>query len=384
MIRFPCACGRQLQASDTDAGRAAVCPLCGRQHVVPREAVAEAAGGPLPGSRRPAGAWRAPSAGRSDLPGARLLAELAEPPTSGAAMASFVLGLLSLVFNVFTGIPAVMLGAVALVRTRGDRPRFKGAGLAGWGMTTGLIGIFIVTPLVVGLTRAVTTRVWGAASLHLPAGLDDVPVELPDRERADREASMDNLGILGDGMLNYEAQNHRFPPAAFSQPAGKPLLSWRVAILPYLNDPEAAELYREFKLDEPWNGPHNFKLLERMPAILELPGRPAPRGHTYYQVLTGPRTAFESPRGQRVEDFTDPPEDTFLIVEAAIAVPWTKPDDLRFHPNGLLPPFGRHYGGGFHAAFADGSVDYIEPDTDTEWLRAMVTRNGGERMLPPP
>lgn len=383
MIRFSCTCGRQLQAREDDVGRTSVCPLCGRQHVVPAASVFAASGDSWPGARPPAGAWKAPAAGRSDFRDARLLADLAEPPTSHAAMASFVLGLLSLVFNVFTGTPAVILGSVALLRTRGDRPRYKGADLAGWGITTGLIGIFIITPLAVSLFRTVTTTVWGAASVQLPDVLEDAPLELPDRERADREASMDNLEDLANAMLNYEAQNHRFPPAALSQPPGRPLLSWRVAILPYLNDPEAAELYREFKLDEPWNGPHNFKLLERMPAILELPGRPALRGQTYYQVLTGPRTAFEDPRGQRAQDFSDPLEDTLLIVEAAAPVPWTKPDDLRFHPNAPLPAVGRHYGGGFHAAFADGSVDYIDAQTDVEWLKAMVTRNGGERVLPP-
>src|SRR5262249_53014123 len=152
--------------------------------------------------------------------------------------------------------------------------------------------------------------------------------EIEDPEVVNREASLDNLEELAEALRNYARQNGRLPPAALTDPAGKPLLNWRVAILPYLNDAAAADLYRQFKLDEPWDGPNNKKLLARMPDYFALPGRPQPQGHTCYQVLTGPQTAFENPHGQPVEDFTDPLEDTFLVVEADAAVPWTKPDDL--------------------------------------------------------
>jgi hypothetical protein len=377
MIRFSCACGRQLQARDEDVGRDAVCPICGRQQVVPRQSVLRGAREVPLDARRPAGPRRASGEARADLP------ELAEPPTCGTARTSFVLGLSSLVFNLFTGIPAVLLGLVALVRIRRGRPPLRGTGLAGWGIATGLIGTFVLAPLVLGFTWAVWTGTVDDMGIIDALGLPQFGPGVEDPEVANREASLDNLEDLAEALRSHMRQHNHLPPAALTDPAGKPLLSWRVAILPYLNDPDAAELYREFKLDEPWDGPNNKKLLARMPDYFALPGRDAPPGYTHYQVVVGPGSAFEDPRGQRSEDFTDPLEDTFLVVEAATAVPWTKPEDLSWTPNGPLPAFGRHYDGGFHAAFANGSADYIPPGTTARTLRGMITRNGGEDVLWP-
>jgi hypothetical protein len=327
-------------------------------------------------SRRPAGARRASWQDGSDLP------RIPESPTSGAARTSFVLGLSSLVFNLFTGIPAVLLGIIALIRIRRSWPPLRGAHLAGWGIATGLTGIFIVTPLLIGFTSAVLTEIDDLAMSN-SLGLQQLGQGVEDPEVANREASLDSLQELAQGLRSYARQHGHLPPAALTDLAGKPLLSWRVAVLPYLNDPDATELYREFKLDEPWDGPSNKKLLLRMPEFFALPGRITPPGFTYYKVLTGSQTAFENPRGQPIEDFTDPLEDTFLVVEAATAVPWTKPGDLDWVPNGPLPPFGMHYDGGFHAAFADGSVDFVPPGTNAETLRGLITRNGGEDVQRP-
>jgi hypothetical protein len=291
------------------------------------------------------------------------------------------LGLSSLVLSLFTGIPAVILGLVALRRIRRGWPPLRGASLAGWGIVTGLIGMCLLTPLVIGFTQTMGSRIQEVASLASP-GLKPLARAI-DEDEANREASLDNLEELAGAMWEYLRRNGQFPPAALADPVGRPLLSWRVAILPYLNDPEAAELYRAFKLEEPWDGPNNRPLLQCMPERFALPRREAPRGHTYYQVLTGPQTAFEAPRGQPIEDFTDALEETLLIVEAAQAVPWTKPDDLPVTPNGPLPHFGGHYNGGFHAAFADGSVDYLSAGTDARTLWALITRAGGEQIPRP-
>jgi hypothetical protein len=382
MIRFPCTCGRQLQARDGDAGRDAVCPVCGRPQVVPVETVLVQTGKASANARRSADAWKASPAGRSGLPDARRSSSPADLPTSSAARRSFVLGLSSLVFNLFTGIPAVVLGLLALARIRRSWPPLGGARLAGWGIVLGLLGIFVVTPLMIGFTWTVLTTVPEDAEPG-PSSLPPRGPAIDDAEEANREASLDNLENLAGALWDYQRQHQHFPPAAFSEPAGKPLLSWRVALLPYLNNPEAAELYREFKLHESWDGPHNQRLLPRMPKVFALPGRAAPAGRTYYRVVTGPHTAFEDPRGQRVEDFTDALEDTLFIVEATAAVPWTQPDELSWTPNGPLPRFGTHYNGGFHAAFGDGSAGFVPPWIDSRTLRGMITRNGGEHVQRP-
>src|SRR5262249_39005449 len=75
-----------------------------------------------------------------------------------------------------------------------------------------------------------------------------------------------NLRQLGLAIRQYHEQHGNLPPAAISDPGGKPLLSWRVAILPYLGK-DGAELYKKFRLTEAWDSPHNKKLLEKMPGI---------------------------------------------------------------------------------------------------------------------
>jgi hypothetical protein len=175
-------------------------------------------------------------------------------------------------------------------------------------------------------------------------------------------------------MFNYEVSKKTLPPAAVRGPDGKPLLSWRVLMLPYI---EQDELFREFKLDEPWDSPHNIKLLERMPPTY-LPFRDAPvaPGHTYYQVIVGPGTLFERPEGVNSRDLPRQ-SGMFLIVEAGRAVPWTKPDDLTYVPGGPLPELGGIFRDGrFRAAFADGRVQDIQL-TETEEIRAAITGSGG-------
>ena len=85
---------------------------------------------------------------------------------------------------------------------------------------------------------------------------------------------MNNEKQIALAMHNYHAANDHLPPAAIKDKAGKPLLSWRVAILPYL---EQAALYNKFHLDEPWDSPHNKALIASMPAVYACP-EPADRG----------------------------------------------------------------------------------------------------------
>jgi prepilin-type processing-associated H-X9-DG protein len=63
-------------------------------------------------------------------------------------------------------------------------------------------------------------------------------------------------------------------------------------------------------------------------------------------------------------------------VEAAEAVPWTKPEDLPYAPGGPLPKVGGLVGSGFHALFADGSVRWIEAGQEESALRTLVPLKG--------
>src|SRR5262249_19066762 len=124
--------------------------------------------------------------------------------------------------------------------------------------------------------------------------------------------------------------NNSLPPAeAFRTKDGKPGLSWRVALLPYL---EQEDLYKQFNLDEPWDSPNNLRLLDRMPDVYRPPGQDKRFNLTHFQVFVGPRTPFERNVRIKLTDqangFPDGTSNTILVTVAKDPVPWTKPDDL--------------------------------------------------------
>jgi serine/threonine protein kinase len=204
---------------------------------------------------------------------------------------------------------------------------------------------------------------------------------------SDRVRSPNNIKQIAVAMSNYHDVNKGLPRAALTagpRGTGKPLLSWRVALLPYV---EQWELHKEFKLDEPWDSDHNKKLIARMPAVYKTPGIPtAEPGLTHYRVFVGPGTAFEPipdrEHGIGVSDITDGTSNTLLLAEAAEPVIWTKPDDLPFAPDRPLAKLGV-YNFGINMAFCDGTLGTLAPAVSEAELRALITRNGGESISAP-
>jgi hypothetical protein len=200
---------------------------------------------------------------------------------------------------------------------------------------------------------------------------------VPLREAARRNRSANNLKQIGLAMHLYHDVIGTFPSASSYDKDGKPLLSWRVHLLPYLGEDA---LYREFRLDEPWDSDHNKKLLAKIPAPYVLPdSKPSMPGGTFFQVFVGKGAAFEGKRGNGLRAFTDGTSNTILAVEAAKDVPWTKPEDLPFDLDAkMLPKLGGHFEGGFNALFADSSVRFLTDTLKPETLKSFITRNGGE------
>jgi hypothetical protein len=201
-----------------------------------------------------------------------------------------------------------------------------------------------------------------------------------DNEAEQHRRSVNNLKQLALGMHRYHDKHKEFPTATYDDKDGKPLLSWRLALLPYLGH---QDLYEQFKLEEPWDSAHNKKLLARIPDVFA-PVRNAPKekGMTYYQVFTGKGAAFDGKQGLGIAQFFDGTSNTILIIEAKDAVPWTKPADLPFDVKKPLPKLGGLFKDGFHAALADGSVRYIDRSITENTLRSAITRNGGEVLGP--
>ncbi len=202
------------------------------------------------------------------------------------------------------------------------------------------------------------------------------------REAASRTQGANNLKQIGLAMHNYHDTYNKMATDIYDK-NGKPLLSWRVQILPYI---EQDQLYRQFKLDEPWDSEHNKKLIDKMPQIYIVPSaRPQPRGRTYYQGFTcakgtSPRSFFiDDPKARTsFNNITDGTSNSLMIVEAAEAVEWTKPADMVYDPKKDLPKLGGHSVGGFNALLGDGSVRFIRDTIDKTVLKALITIDGGE------
>jgi len=211
---------------------------------------------------------------------------------------------------------------------------------------------------------------WGySAALLLPA-VQKV------RLAAGRAQSQNNLKQMALAMHNYHDVYGAFPAAAICDKNGKPLLSWRVAILPFI---EQDNLYRQFKLDEPWDSEHNKKLASVVVKVYQIPGVSNPADtKTHYRVFQGKGALFDLKKGPRIADITDGTSNTIMIVEANEAVEWTKPEELEFDPDKPLPKLGKQSPDGFQAAFADGSVRFIQMKIKEKTLKALITRSGGE------
>jgi len=205
-----------------------------------------------------------------------------------------------------------------------------------------------------------------------------LPAVQSGREAARRNQCINNLKQIALAMHNYHSANNALPRAAIIDDKGKPLLSWRVAILPFIGQ---QQLYNKFKLDEAWDSQHNKALLKEMPPTYLCPNRTKVEPFTTtYQVLVGKGALFEKDQDIGFADVTDGTSNTLMVVEAREAVPWPKPGDLAFDPQAAasLVGAGSSHPGGFNASFADGSVRFIGKAVNLNVFRSLITRNGGE------
>lgn len=174
------------------------------------------------------------------------------------------------------------------------------------------------------------------------------PPTLNERTKANQQNLIqENLKKVGRAFHNFHATHNKLPGSA-NQSAGLPPgatgkkiypFSWRVALLPYLDE---VELYQQYRFDEPWDSDHNLTLLAKMPKVFSSPRmlsdqdgqsiRDArPVGETHLQGFVGESTALGNGEGESFRTFTDGTSPTLLIVESHASVPWTKPQDLVFN-----------------------------------------------------
>ncbi len=204
-----------------------------------------------------------------------------------------------------------------------------------------------------------------------------LPAVQGSREARRRSQCANNLKQIALAMHNYHDVNKTFPPAYTVDKNGKPLLSWRVLILPYM---EQQALYQQFHLDEPWDSEHNKKLAQVMVPTYHCPSTPLVPGKTTYLTVRHKDAIFAGDEAIGFAGIRDGSSNTILVVEAGFqaAVPWTKPDDFVPDPNFPTRGLGGYHPGGFNVAMADGSVRFISQRIDPKTLWALFTRAGGE------
>jgi len=193
--------------------------------------------------------------------------------------------------------------------------------------------------------------------------------------------------------MNYADANDGALPAAYTvDKDGKPLHSWRVAILPYL---EESELYEQIRLDEPWDSEWNSQFHDQMPAIFACPTSvvarqtdaktPRTLKETTYSVVVGDETAFPGAgKGRKWEEITDGPSNTLAVVERKTPVCWMNPTaELTLET--LAAEVGSEHTGmgakrepGFNAATLDGAVRFVVTSTDAATLNAWATAAAGD------
>ena len=172
----------------------------------------------------------------------------------------------------------------------------------------------------------------------------------PARERAMRGQCTNNGKQIMLALHVYHMQHNSFPPAYNHGKDGKPLLSWRVLILPFLDQ---KALYEQFHLDEPWDSPHNRTLIARMPDVFKCPAGDdalASAGKTRYLAPRGESTVLRGAEPVDIRDITDGTSNTIMAIDAGDehAVVWTKPDDWQFDPEPGIESIFQSHAPGHH------------------------------------
>jgi prepilin-type processing-associated H-X9-DG protein len=208
----------------------------------------------------------------------------------------------------------------------------------------------------------------GAPRSPVFAGVAEAPM---------RPTSRSRLQQIGLALHSYHDSNNALPTGLVDK-TGKIGLSWRVAILPHV---EQDILYKQFKLDEPWDSPHNKALIDKMPQVYA-PGNQNTNGYTFLRGFSGPNTwlppqSGPRPQGIKLTSIVDGASNTILVAEAYDPVIWTKPDELEFAPN-KVPAIGGVFSSGVNVLLADGSVRFLRKGFDPKMLAKLIQINDGQ------
>jgi len=194
-----------------------------------------------------------------------------------------------------------------------------------------------------------------------------------------------NLKQIGLALLNYRDAYGAFPPASVVGSDGKSRHSWRVLLLPFL---EQQALYARYRFDEPWDGPNNSKLHDAQMMCYRCASSNCPKKQTNYFAVVGPETIWDSSHDVTSSQITDGEANTIAVIEMKNCdTHWMAPDDVSLESL-LSAPTGKgekglvrsFHPGGAQVVFADGHVQFLSSSIDAATLRGLLTKSGGERL----
>jgi hypothetical protein len=281
------------------------------------------------------------------------------PQGNGMAVASLVLGILSICFGPITGVIGGILGVLGM-----NKPTGKGMAITGMGLS----GLFSVVWIVLG--------VWAFTE-----GRKQVQTAV-DRA-ANKKAGSDNFKAMGIASHSYHDVHNKMPAAFVRKPGEFPgqvptdlndRLGWRVSLLPYI---EEDGLYRQTRQDQPWNSPANLPLSNtpvKGYSDPDAPTDPTTRIRCFYD--NG--AAFDVRSDARLPgSFTDGTSNTILFVEGGDKVTWTRFQEYKFDPKGPLPTLGRADRDTFLVVMVDGSVRAVKKSVSETTLKNAINRQDG-------
>jgi hypothetical protein len=282
-----------------------------------------------------------------------------KPKLNGLAIASLVLGLVSLLLSCLTGLVGLILGFFAIVQIQGSSGRQTGLGMA----ITGII-LSIVFSLVMPILLFIPA---------LAAGLSEATSEAA--SVASEFDTQDKMRTIALAMHNYHDEKRKLPTDHYI--SGKPALSWRVMLLPHLEG--GKEVYDQFDLGQSWDSIQNVNAARNMPDVFRRAGIGS--DETTFKRPIGNGALFDGTENEKVrlESISDGTSRTIMCVdvESAQACLWSKPDDFRYDPADPTQGLQLNRRSQFTVVFADASVHKISSTADSE-IKGRFTKAGND------
>lgn len=255
-----------------------------------------------------------------------------------------------------------------------------------WGI--GVAAILLVVAACVRSTVSKPTKAWILVLIAIVAALLLLPeLVVVERPCSRIAACRNNLKNVALALRNYASDYGTLPPAYVSDADGKPMYSWRVLILPFV---DRRDLFEQYDFNQPWNSPKNQRLAQTL-RFYQCPSDPGAESSdmTSYVAVVGAATAWPGNTGRAVEDFPEPDRTILLVEVANSGIHWTQPRDVTIAdlagfvrqpgPDGqsgihVLPGgYFHHDDRGIQVAMADGSVRFLPANLPAATLEDLLT-----------